>query len=512
MPDFDPFSGGSSFGGNSLYKKKKKVGASKYVKKILPILIVAVIIFLAVKYIFFYNIEISNITLMNTEDEIIDNAQIIFQKDGDPSNSQTFDIYDDVVLRKGVYDIKIKAEGYNIVTKSNVDLTGDTYSINEILQKNIKLNILGMTFPQTVFKGQKIISKINVENKSATQKYTAENIIFESDVNINYYFCDSQGILRKKEHIQLKPKTNENLFVCFELPDDLKIGNTYSIQPRIKYLKAKSEKKEFVLKDKPNISVSIDSLEKEYVIGKTNSITFIYTINNNKNDVLINDMKIDLEIESTENSDLNVEQWFSYNKNQISIDPNSIKEDTIEVVIPNNAKAENLSGKFIFNSENLLEEAITKKFSIELKEPNIDYSISLDKDDVTLEYDVNNTSTNIIYPKLTINNNNEFPLDIQKIEINNPTSKKDCNKLLHLSPGYVRTIYSKTSEPILFEVNANIDEYGNEDPSYLQSIDIYNPNDLTRICEIRIYIEHPFREDQVIETAKNIEITIVPIE
>jgi hypothetical protein len=500
MSAYDPFSNsGPSTGpySNYNYGNKKKTDYSKYIKQALPILIIGIILFIIVKYTFLNNC-ILTINVENTEGQNITAISTITLNKIGSNKTFNFQYGEEIKVKKGQYNIKIRASNYNQYS-DNIELKDSTYQLNNIiLEQNIKLKINAINFPQQIFSGQKISAQLEIENNSPNETYDIESIVFEADVkDWDFVYKDNFGNIQN--NITFLPQIKKSVIVEFTVPEDIKIGN-YKIQPRIKYKKASSDlKKEFNIVNKPQINFRFTNLEGSYEIAKTSSYIITYEIDNSKNDLKINDFKFNLELDSTLNPDCN--NWFSVPQNNILVESKSKESGTINVFIPNNAKPETLTGKLIINSSSL-DQPHKEDIIIDLIEPEISFNISLSKKEFDLDYNSTTKETSIETTELQLNNNNDFDIFIDSINILDSSPVADCNKFIYISPNYIRTITKKTNTN---KITLTI--YGT-DTVYLSSLDLTSALNKIRTCDIRVKYKHPFKEDEYLEKQDSLTIYI----
>jgi len=501
MAGYDPFSGGSSNSGsysNYNYGNKKKTDYTKYIKQALPILIIGVILFIIVKFVFF-NSCIVDVSVKNTEGtDIFAISTISFTKEGS-IDSQNFSLDEEIKLKKGNYNVKIRASGYNPQTE-NYDLDDSEFTIEPVtLEKNLKLKINSITFPEQIFSGQSITVKLEVENNSPNETYDSNYIIFEEDVeDWVYKYKDIHSNILDK--VTFYPQKEKAVFIEFKVPSDIEEGE-YNILPRIKFKNKDTKlKKEFTIVKKPIIKFNFTNLEGDYEITKTNNYTITYEINNSGNNLTINDLKFNLDIDSTLNPDCNT--WFSIPQNYKSVEPKSKESGTIQVSIPNNAKPEILIGQFIITSSSL-DQPHTEDIELNLIEPEINFNISLSKSTVNLEYDQNNNVMSIEDIKLELKNQSGLNINISNISILNSTLTSDCNKFIYPNQNYITTISKDSTSDIAIRVTlpkSIID--------YMNTIDLTDPNNLSKSCIIRVQYKHPFKDDEFLESQQNLTIDI----
>ena len=220
-------------------------------------------------------------------------------------------------------------------------------------------------------------------------------------------------------------------------------------------------------------------------ITSGDSKTIKYKIDNKKNNIALTDITFSLDVNGENNE--NVKEWFDIPLDPIFVDKKQKVEDLITINVPITAVNDTITGNIIVNSSAFSEPKLFP-VDIEIKEQEVKFNVSLNKESVNLNYDANNQITDEEYVTLT--------LDIDSITLENFSGRNDCENLVYIPPNYRTTIPSKDKEEI---------------PLHVMAIDGSLVGDLvnnSRVCRIIVRYKHPFRVGEYLEKVENLTISI----
>jgi hypothetical protein len=481
---FDPFSGGPS----SYYSpKKENKKSNSFVTVILVIILIGFGIYYGMNFLFLSKVDAS-FNVLNTEGENI-SATIKLSKDPMFSDS-VINLQSGIKqeIKTGTYYYSARASGYISVSPNDSIEIKEDFSETIELEKEISLKINKIEFPEKVFINQSAILKIEVANTSTKEIYDISNIVIEGDLKDWEfdYINDHQEIL-SEENIVIPPKQSMNINLRYIVKETKNKKN--DIKVRVKY-KSDVTKANFEIIETPEINIS-GNLEKTIESGKNNNFTI--SIGNKKNKSPISDLKIELEINSENNE--NIEEWFTYDKGNILIPASQNTTISLLVEIPQYAREDNIVGELIFISSAFKENKIIP-IKINIQEPTINFDTKLDKSTVNLDFDVNKNTVTKEYITLILDNKSTIDLDIVNLNIVNlDPDIKDCNNLIYISEN------SLPNKRVIRNIKPEI-------PITISAKDISLVNVSSRICGINVEYKHPFRVDETIIISKNIIINI----
>jgi hypothetical protein len=223
---------------------------------------------------------------------------------------------------------------------------------------------------------------------------------------------------------------------------------------------------------------------------------FICKINNSKNNIIINDITYSIDVNSINNED--VTKWFNFPQNQTMVDKKETKEEIISVTIPTDAKTDTIIGTLFVKSSSFTND---KNFPIEIevKEPLIKFTATLNKETINLIYDENLNTTTEEYLNLKLTNNNPVNIDVVGISIENGSDKNDCNNFVFISDIYKNTKILAGADYTAL-VNIKIMDL-NQAPIEINT---------SIVCVLKIGYKHPYRDDETLEILKHITIYVKP--
>jgi len=491
MPDFDPFGGNTSKGRDEYsYDSGKPSHSSSKVKSLITTIVVIGLLFFIVYFIFLYNAEVT-INIKDTEGVAID-ARVVISKDSAHNKKiATLNNLDSKTIRKGKYYYSVQKAGYTSITGSNFQLRKDK-EISETLEKNIRLTINDIIFPKQVYSGQDVILQIDLENKSPSEVYNLDNLVFDGTIEDwnNFTVVDSYGNTINRSTISFQPQIQQSLLVKFTVPLDIDTKKKNTAKVRVKY-KNDSESVDFEIIKEPEINISI-KIDDEMVSGDSKS--FKATIDNKKSDVTITDLTFTIDINGIINED--VASWFTLPRGEIYIENKKKIDELININIPSYARKEMIEGKIILNSSAFNDPKIFD-IKLDITEPEIDFSIKLSKTNINLNYDVNLNTTNEEYIILTLTNKMDIDVGIDSIYYEDVTMKNDCSNYIYISPNSIPdTVLKNNDSEILINITA---------------IDTNLIGDLvnnSRGCAIKVKYLHPFRQSEYLEDSENLTIFV----
>lgn len=484
--NFDPFSGS---GGSYSYTDEKKKPNNKLITVVLVILLIGFGIYYAVNFLFLNNVDVS-FNVRNTEGDPV-SAVIRISTDPLVSNvKETVSSSETVTLRKREYYYSVQAAGYapfrgDLFLKNS----GNTESKDVVLEKNISLKIDNISFPEKLYAGQTAILIIGYENTSTNTTYTLEDLVIEGDVeDWDFVAVDPFYDPIDKSQVQMFPKTKSNLHLRFIVKDTGKTNNKISV--RVKY-KHESRSRNFEIIEEPNVPITGDIKGN---IESGESKNYNITINNSRNRVAIPDLSITIDVNGSFNE--NVSSWFRYPEGNILIDSSKNETKTITVTVPQTAREDKIEGNLILNSS-MFKDPRLVPISLNVNEPNINFSTSINRNNIKLKYDVNKSITDVHYLLLTLDNRSTIDLDIIRIDILDIDSD-DCDNYIFISPNALPSM----------RVNRNTKP---EVPIKIEAIDTGLVGSLInniRMCNIIVEYKHPFRPEESVIISNNISIAV----
>ncbi|MFA5745971.1 MAG: hypothetical protein WCX82_03660 [archaeon] len=497
MPDFDPFGGGGNYENKSV--KKDNTNLMEMIKKIIIIVIVLAVIGGLIYFLFFNTTEIS-FTVKNTEKKNVI-AQINITEVG-KTKTTTISSDETIKLNKSKnYTYKITAKDYAPIKSTSINFEDPEISV--ILTKDIKLNITTFTCPTTVYLGQTIKCELQLKNVSGSQDYNVDNLIFEGDIiswpdfaNKTYSFVDISNEPLSGARKRITAQETITTFISFTIPTDKKYLKNQKIIARVEYTNNKKDTN-FLVAETPIITFS-STISSTTEMTSGTEISKTYTIDNSKNKTDLSDLKISIDANYIPTVDANysfdTNQIFKLNSQYLSVDPSDKTQGTITIQIPNNLKSGKIVGKLYLDSP-MFAEPKEISFTINIKEPNNDFIITLSKQTETINYDANLGNTTIKTIDLKLDNKNLVPVHIDNITIENSTGTTDCNNWI-----IIPTIYN----------NYNIQPKDNQTAIIqLKGIDLTGLTSVTgtKICALKIKYAHPFTEE-TITVLRNIIINV----
>ncbi|MCK9293156.1 MAG: hypothetical protein WCY27_02570 [archaeon] len=492
MSDFDPFGGGDfsrdpGYGSDYYGKKKSTKGKGFFI-----FLVVVIIIYFVVKFLFLTTYTVST-EIKNTENQPL-NANIIIAKDSGFSNKvANINNSESIKLKKGSYYYNILMSGYNS-KKGNFTLKDD-YTIEEVLEKNIKLAIKNIVFPSQVYANQEAVLEIEVENKSPTEIYNLDNLVFDGALKDweNFTPINEIGFPISKEEITFPPTKIKIIRLRFTVPSDSKPKEKLDATVKIKY---KSSKKNvnFSIIEEPKINTS-------FVLNttvKSGTVTsYKLTIDNSKNSISLTDLNLSLVLESKIGQE-GVKNWFKLPLGEVYVESKKRYEKMIDVEVPITSLADEITGELRITSA-AFKEPKTFPITLKVEEPDNFFNIKLDKTTINLDYDENlQMVTNSAIIKLTLDNlKNDVPITIERVFFMDTSPRNDCNNFIYIPTDTIPPlIYKKSNQEVLITIGA-------VDSSLIG--DLINN---TRTCTINVLYQHPFRTNDTIEDYKNIVINV----
>ncbi len=498
MSNYDPFGGGS--GGRDrdsspfgYSENRSKGNNSKLIKNTITWLIVIGILCVIVYFLFFNSATITFDT-KNTEGKGI-SANILISKDesmlGDLDKTTAGE---PIKLKKGTYWYSAQNKDYSS-KKGSFTLKSDNPGEVVVLEKNIKLKITDLTAPAQIFAGQEFQINLALENTSPTTDYNLDDLKFEGiikDIN-DFQIVDVTNNVLDKSLFKIYAQTKQNVIISFRLPKTAKIGDKQSLGVSIKYKLDKKTVTTNVLKE-PEITVTVASMKTTLTSGDTKN--FVCKINNSKNSISINDVTYSIDINSINNED--VTSWFNIPANQTTVDKKETKDELIGVTIPTSAKADTITGTLYVRSSSFKEDQ-SFSIEIEIKEPLIKFTGTLNKETINLVYDENLNTTTEEYINLKLTNNNPINIEVVDIAIENGSEREDCNNFVYIADTY------KT-----MKILAGADQTALVNVKIIDLLEGPNVVNSSRVCVLNITYKHPYRDDEYLEIKKNITIYVKP--
>ncbi len=493
MSDFDPF------GGSQKPKKKVKVNdsLSKQIKPIITVVIILIVAYLIIYQVFLNYAEI-DLNIENTEAEKIREGSISFRKTGN-QETQRFSFSDKIKIRKGMYSYVIMVPEYKLYTSENTNFKDKITTISAILEKNINLSIENFKFldGEEFFAGQKAEAEITLKNTSTSETYYLNIVDYVGDIkDWNYYYIDYFGEPIDKETMAVPVSTTKKYNVVFEIPEDIKTGDL-KIQPKINYLKKENHlETEIKIIEVPEIKISCINTKATYVFGEE-AKNIVCEIDNSKNQLVINDLEVLVNVVSDDQRNEDVNTWFTTTQGNVLVSKASKKDEIIQVNIPSdNAYPATISGEVVFKSKYLTDSQKSYEIEIVVEEPDISFEVSLTQNNLTLEYDVANGSSDMKNTTLKLNNKNNFRIEVVDVNVLSPGLIKDCENLIYYDKEFVLgNILSKQTNEVPLTITVL-------EPSMLDQT-----SNLTRQCSLKIVLKNPFREGDVLEYNQLLEIT-----
>lgn len=497
MPEFDPFGGGAG------PKPKKSVNLNpaivKKIKTIVILLIIIGVLYFIINQIFFNFIDV-NVNIENTEGDPLTQGSITFRRSGQ-TDAERFSLNDNIKLKKGVYSYVIMVPEYKLHTSENKNIKDSPYYISESVEKNINLSIDDFRFVDgdNFFPGQNIQAEITLKNTSANDAYyLKENVDFVGDAKDweHYYITTLGEKIENQETLAISPSVTRKYFIVFEIPENEEIGEK-TIYPKINYLKIpETFKTNINILDTPEIKVSCINTKEKYVFGEETK-NIVCEIDNSKNQLIINDLTISLDLSSDEPKNENVDDWFRYTNEEVLVSSSSKKQEVIELRMPtDNVYPTKITGEIIFESRYFVDDIKTMDLELTFEEPEISFEIDLSNDNVSIEYDVSTNDSEMKYTTLELNNKNNFRINVLDVNVLSPGLIEDCENLIYydLSIATGNILQRQVNNvPITITV--------------LESTLLDTSKDITRQCSVKVFVENPFREDDVLEYVKHLTIT-----
>ena len=491
MSDFDPF-GGGGFSidpgyGYDYGKKKNTKGKGFFI-----FLVIVIIIYFIVKFLFLTT-YIVDTSIQNTENQPL-NANIIISKDSSFSNKvATLNDLETIKLKKGKYYYNIQMSGYN--SKRGDFTLKENYTIEEVLEKSIKLEIKNITFPSQVYANQEAVLEIEVENKSPTEIYNLDNLVFDGALKdwTDFTPINEVGFPISKEEITFPTTKIKTIKLRFTVPSDSKPKEKLDATVKIKY---KSSKKTvtFSIIEEPKINTS-------FVVNttvKSGTVTsYKLTIDNSKNSISLTDLNLSLVIFSKIGQE-GIDNWFKLPLGGVYVESKKKYEKMIDVEVPITALADEITGELRITSAAFKDPKIFP-INLKIEEPDNFFNIKLDKSTINLDYDSNlQIVTNSAIIKLTLDNlKNDVPITIERVFFMDTSPRNDCNNFIYIPTDTIpQLIYKKSNQEVLITIGA-------VDSSLIG--DLINN---TRTCTINVLYKHPFRTNDTIEDYKNIVINV----
>jgi len=474
MSDFDPFSGSTDSYSSRNKIPKISSGNKKYIKLGLWILV-----FIIAYYFIFMNNANLSFNVTNTEGGSI-NATVVVSKDSSLTGKTiVIKSGETKKLRKGTYYYKAQMPGYISSSIESVKLKSDE-TPDITLEKNINLMITNITFPKSVYVGQKgVVLKVDLKNTSSSQIYNLDNLVIKGDISKwDYQVTDYLGNIKEKSSIQFRPQTEQSVFFKFNVPDNEKPSSNNSATIGVKF-RNNSKTTNFTIIEKPNVKVSFtldDSLESG------NSKNYNLVIDNSRNKQLIPDVRLKLDINSDYNPD--VATWFTIKKGDILVNAKERHTVPININVPITAIADDIKGKLTVTSS-AFDTPQVFDISLKITEPEIKFTTKLDKQTINLNYDTNTNSTDTQYVNLSFKNNMDVDVKIDSVYFVDISNNGDCNNFIYISPNIIPSIVGKHTQDTTMLIP-------------IKAKDTSNLGDLTdnsRACAIKTRFKNPFLGD-----------------
>lgn len=486
--DFDPFSSSPS---KNYYSGDEKPKKNNFITIILIIALIGLAFYYGSSYLLVSKVDIT-LNIQNTEGETV-YSKINISKDREMTNQVL--VLDNGITDKispGNYYYTVQAPGYLKEVKEFKVEKKTNYQDLIILEKDVSLLIHSIEFPESVYVGQTALLKIEYENTSTNKTYNISDLVLKGDIEEwNYVTIDTYQNEIEPEFVFLSPKTRSVILLRYTVQDT---GNKKNnIEASVKYKKS-SKTATFEIIEEPNINVT-GNLTKTINSGETTNMTI--TINNSRNKMPLTDITFDLNI-SGNGSNQDIEEWFNFPTGNIFIEASKNKTETLNLNVPEFAREDVIEGKLLINSS-AFREAKELEVKINIKEPEIDFSISLNKSNVTLNYDVNNNTTNNEYIDLTLNNKSTIDLQLLEIvSVDIDPIRQDCNNYIFIPenmPANLR-VTKKSNPKVSITITA-------KETSLIGSL-INNE----RICSINVSYKNPFRPEDIETKSESIIIKI----
>ena len=506
MANYDPFSGGSNFSRDEEKPKKQAFKLSPNVmgliKKIIIMIIVLGVIGIVIYFLFFNTVNIE----INVKDIYKNNinTKIAIEPVG---SDKTININsgETVKLNKSKeYTYTITKTGY--VTKRLQPISLEEETITITLSKDIRLEIKEFTCPTEVFTGQKIKCQIGLNNISPNEDYNIDLLEFYGDVstwpdfnNNTYAFVDSFGEALPLARQKIAHRTEDIIFVSFNIPADDKLANKKKqINLRIKETDKNMTAELNILKA-PDIKFT-SAISSAFTMKSGERVTKNYKIDNTKNKTSVSELELTIDANyfpedlSVDTNIFNIEQIFNIDYSQISVNSSSTYEGIITINLPSNLRKGNISGVLSLNSQ-MFVESKDINFTITVEEPPNLFEVSISKNNETLIYDANTQTTSSKSITLNLNNKNKVPVHINKIYIENSTNTTDCNHWFALPTGYndQEIPANENPAPPIVIVGSNL--------GLLTTITG------TRYCTLKVEYMHPFTLETIM-VPKEIQINV----
>jgi len=496
MSSFDPFGGGSDDRDSSSFgysENKSKGNNNKLIKNTITWLIVIGIICVIVYFLFFNNATITFET-KNTEGKGID-ATILISKDesliGDLEKTTTGE---PITLKKGTYWYSVQNRDYSS-KKGSFTLKSDNPGEVIVLEKNIKLKITEISAPEQIFAGQEFQLNISLENTSPTIDYNIDDLKFEGiikDIN-DFQIVDVTNNVLDKSLFKIYAQTKQDVILSSRLPSTTKIGDKQTLGISIRYKLDKKTTTVNVLKE-PTITVTLTSMKTTLTSGDTKN--FICKINNSKNNISLNDITYFIDVNSTNNGD--VTSWFNIPANQTTVDKKETKDELINITVPTSAKADTITGTLFVRSSSFTKDQ-NFQIEIEIKEPLIKFTGTLNKETINLTYDENLNTTTEEYLNLKLTNNNPINIEVVDIAVENGSEREDCNNFVYIADTYKK-----------MKILAGADQTALVNVKIIDLLEGPNVINTSRVCVLNVIYKHPYRDDEYLEIKKNITIYVKP--
>lgn len=499
MPEFDPF-GGYSSQENEKPKSNFKLDEKTIglIKKVIILIVVLGVIGGAIYYFFFNNVII-NFSVKDTEGKALNSVDIKITPEKQ-NKSITYSPGDEIKLNKNKkYKYSIELKDYRTITGQLVpkDLVAAP-DRTIILEKNIRLDVLSFNCPTEVFIGQTVKCELQLNNISENEDYNLENIIFRdgnnkpldkwSDLNDeSLRFVDGFDVEIPNTKT-IAHKTKDTVFILFSVPTTITKPQTQKIMARIKYTDNNATQ-ELKISHAPTIGFTSE-LSSALTLESGNEVIKTYTIDNSKNKTDLSglELEIDANYEPTNGEpdfNFNIDEIIVTDHTSLSVNASSRSQGQITIKLPNNLRAGKITGILALNSA-IFSEPKKITFTINVKEPENKFGVSLNKNSETLDYDANTNITTVKQVTLNLDNKNKIPVHINSIYIENSTGTIDCNHWI-----VIPTEYNG------YDIQSN---YNPAPIILLQGLDLSSLTTITglKICNINVDYKHPYLDENII--------------
>lgn len=498
MSEYDPFGGrfpqDSEKPKSNFKLDEKTIGL---IKKVIILVVVLGVIGGAI-YFFFFNNIIINFSVKDTEGKALNSANIKITPEKQNKSIQ-YSPGDEIKLNKNKnYKYAIELKGYKTINGQLApkDIVEPNQAIK--LEKDIRLDVLSFICPTDVFIGQTVKCELQLNNISENEDYNLENLIFRddkdkplknwADLNDEFLrFVDGFDAEVPSTKI-ITHKTKDTVFILFSVPESIKRGTTQKIMARIKYTDNNAIQ-EIKISQAPNIGFTSE-LSSALNLESGNEIIKTYTIDNSKNKTDLSglELEIDANYEPTTgelDSNFDIAEIIVPDYTTLNVNASSRSQGQITIKLPNNLRAGKITGILALNST-IFSEPKKITFTINIKEPENKFNISLNKSTETLDYDANTNITTIKQITLNLDNKNKIPVHINSIYIENSTGTTDCNHWIVLPTEYNG-----------YDIQSN---YNPAPIILLQGSDLGSLTTITglKICNINVDYRHPYLDENII--------------